>query len=78
MTAGLDVLYYGFPGKANLTYLGWSTIALLKTNGRNILLDTGGSGARAMLIQALEDRGMSADDIDGVFLSHLHFDHGCV
>jgi glyoxylase-like metal-dependent hydrolase (beta-lactamase superfamily II) len=38
-------------------------------------VDTGGHGARLWLIQALKDRGVSCNDIDSVFLTHLHFDH---
>jgi N-acyl homoserine lactone hydrolase len=71
----VDVLFYGFPGKANNTFLGWSTIALVKTAGKNILVDTGGAGARPMLLQALKERGLEPHNIDCVFLSHLHFDH---
>jgi len=71
----IDVLFYGFPGKASNTFLGWSTIALLRSEKRLCLVDTGGHGARLWLLQALKDRGLSCDDIDSVFLTHLHFDH---
>lgn len=71
----VDVLYYGFPGKGSNTFLGWSTIAILKSAGKHVLIDTGGSGARPMLLDALKDRGLTPDDIDYVFLTHLHFDH---
>jgi len=71
----IDVLFYGFPGKGSNTYLGWSTIALLKSEGKKVLVDTGGSGARPMLLEALEERGLRPYDIDYVFLTHLHFDH---
>ncbi len=75
MSPLVDVLYYGFPGKASNSFLGWSTIALVKAEGKTILVDTGGSGARPMLIQALSERGLRTSDIDYVFLTHLHFDH---
>lgn len=75
MPVEIDVLFYGFPGKANNTFLGWSTIALLRTKDNLCLVDTGGHGARPMLLQALKDRGLSCGDIDSVFLTHLHFDH---
>ncbi|MDR1731500.1 MAG: MBL fold metallo-hydrolase [Synergistaceae bacterium] len=71
----IDVLYYGFPGKASNTFLGWSTIALLKGKDRLCLVDTGGHGARLWLLEALKERHLSCDDIDSVFLTHLHFDH---
>ena len=75
MSVHPEILFFGFPGKANNTFLGWSSIALLQSNGVNCLFDTGGHGARPNLIRALEDRNLSLNDIDIVFLSHLHFDH---
>jgi glyoxylase-like metal-dependent hydrolase (beta-lactamase superfamily II) len=71
----IDVLFHGFPGKASNTFLGWSTIALLRSEKKLCLVDTGGHGARLWLLQALKDRGLSPNDIDSVFLTHLHFDH---
>jgi glyoxylase-like metal-dependent hydrolase (beta-lactamase superfamily II) len=71
----IDVLFYGFPGKGSNTFLGWSTIALLRSEDRLCLVDTGAHGARLWLLQALEERGISCDAIDSVFLTHLHFDH---
>ncbi|MCL2205055.1 MAG: MBL fold metallo-hydrolase [Treponema sp.] len=71
----IDVLYNGFPGKASNTFLGWSSIILLRSEKRNCLVDTGAHGARLWLLQALKDRGLSCADIDSVFLTHLHFDH---
>ena len=71
----IDVLYNGFPGKASNTFLGWSSIILLRSEKRICLVDTGGHGARLWLLQALKDRGLSCADIDSVFLTHLHYDH---
>ncbi|GHV35775.1 hypothetical protein FACS1894187_09220 [Synergistales bacterium] len=73
--ATIDVLFHGFPGKASNTFLGWSTIALLKTEKRLCLVDTGGHGARLWLLEALKARGLGCGDVDSVFLTHLHFDH---
>jgi glyoxylase-like metal-dependent hydrolase (beta-lactamase superfamily II) len=71
----IDILYNGFPGKASNTFLGWSTIALLRSGTELCLVDTGGHGARLWLLQALKERGLTCGDIGSVFLTHLHFDH---
>jgi len=75
MGNGIDVIFTGFPGKAEQTYLGWSTVALVHTNEGPLLVDTGGHGARPFLIRALAERGLRCEDIGHVFLTHLHFDH---
>ncbi len=60
---------------------------LIRKDGRNILVDTGygdkmtdrDRGIYGMsgstILGSLSDRGVSAEDIDLVILSHLHFDH---
>ncbi|MDR3127919.1 MAG: MBL fold metallo-hydrolase [Bifidobacteriaceae bacterium] len=75
MTVEIDVLYNGFPGTASNSFLGWSSITLLRSQDRLCLVDTGAHGARLWLIQALKNRGLECRDIDFVFLTHLHFDH---
>ncbi len=53
----------GVPGRAQ-------NCTLLETSDNTILLDAGpGCGAR------LRERGLSACDIDAVYVSHLHLDH---
>ena len=71
----VDVLLTGFPGSSNKTSLGISSVALAKTAGHTILLDTAGFGARGMLLNELEKRKLTPSDIDMVLVSHLHFDH---
>lgn len=75
MKPRVKVLLPGFPGKADLSYLGWSTVCLVETENKRILFDTGGQGARTQLLAALEACGLVPADIDMVFLSHLHYDH---
>jgi N-acyl homoserine lactone hydrolase len=70
-----EVLFYGFPGKSNITYLGWSTVGVLRRPGRIMLLDSSSAAARPMLIDALKNRNIDIGDVTDVFLSHLHFDH---
>jgi N-acyl homoserine lactone hydrolase len=40
-----------------------------------ILFDTAHTGRRRALLRALEDMGLTVDDIDVVVLSHAHWDH---
>jgi glyoxylase-like metal-dependent hydrolase (beta-lactamase superfamily II) len=70
-----DVLIPGFPGRTPRGFLGWSTTVLLRTPEGYALFDTGGSGDRPGLLQALAERGIERKDIRTVILSHLHFDH---
>lgn len=71
----VEVLLGGFPGKADIAFLGWSTVALIRFHHVNMLFDTGAHGARPVLIEKLSGFGLSTNDITHVFLSHLHFDH---
>lgn len=71
----VDVLFSGFSGKMEDCALGWGTFALIKREGVNILLDTGGVGLRTNFSKILGKHGVKAKDIDIVLLTHLHFDH---
>lgn len=72
----IDVLIHGFPGRAVCHGgLGWSTIALLRGQGRTILLDTGAFGVRKPLRRQLLERGVAPEDVTDVVLTHLHYDH---
>lgn len=73
--ASYDVLIQGFPGRTPRGYLGWSTTVLLQTSEGHALFDTGASGDRPGLLEALAKRGIERKDIRTVILSHLHFDH---
>lgn len=70
-----EILMPGFPGRSQRGFLGWSTIVLLRTPMGYALFDTGGSGDRPGLMQALRQRGIEEDEIATIVLSHLHFDH---
>lgn len=72
----VDVLIQGFPGKAVCHGgLGWSTITLLRGQGRTILVDVGAFGVRRPLQQQLAAHGVSPDQVTDVFLTHAHYDH---
>ncbi|NVO12558.1 MAG: MBL fold metallo-hydrolase [Rhodoplanes sp.] len=72
----LDVLVQGFPGKAVCHGgLGWSTIALLRSQERKILIDVGAFGIRKPLAKLLAAHDVRADQITDVVLTHAHYDH---
>ncbi len=72
----IDVLVQGFPGKAVCHGgLGWSTIALLRSAERKILIDVGGFGIRKPLAKQLQAAGVAPSDITDVVLTHAHYDH---
>jgi N-acyl homoserine lactone hydrolase len=72
----LDILVQGFPGKAVCHGgLGWSTIALLRSADRAILIDVGAFGIRKPLEKQLGAHGLTAADITDVVLTHAHYDH---
>ena len=51
----------------------WGFSALVETNGKKILFDTGGSGA--ILLSNMQQLGISPNAIGDIFISHAHFDH---
>jgi N-acyl homoserine lactone hydrolase len=72
----IDVLVQGFPGRAVCHGgLGWSTIALLRSETRNILIDVGAFGIRKPLAKQLMAVGIAPADITDVVLTHAHYDH---
>lgn len=72
----VDLLVIGFPGKSVCHGgLGWSTIALLRGHGRNVLIDTGPIGMRKLLIAKLKGLGLQPGEITDVLLTHSHHDH---
>ena len=72
----IDILAQGFPGKSICHGgLGWSTIALLRSDTRKILIDVGAFNARKPLERQLRDLKIAPDDITDVVLTHAHYDH---
>jgi N-acyl homoserine lactone hydrolase len=72
----LDVLVQGFPGKAICHGgLGWSTITLLRSQERTLLIDVGAFGIRKPLQKQLKAHGIAPEDITDVVLTHAHYDH---
>ena len=62
---------------SNRGAMGWCNISIVRAPGRTILFDTGSNDDRAELCAELERMEIGIDEIDTVFLSHLHYDHCC-
>lgn len=70
-----EILLAGASFKLEGAFLGLCNVVLVTVGERRMLFDVGHYSTRPALLAALEQRGLTPDDIDGVFLSHLHFDH---
>ena len=73
--ATLSIITYGFSFMSDQGAVGYSTVSLLETGNRHILIDTGPASRRAWVYKALQDRNLGPEDIDTVVLTHLHWDH---
>ena len=72
----IDIVVQGYPGKAVCHGgLGWSSIVLLRGQGRVALVDVGSFGIRKTLIDRLTERGLKPADVTDVILTHSHHDH---
>jgi len=72
----VDVLIQGFPGRAICHGgLGWSTVTLIRGEGRTILLDVGAFGMRKPLERRLKECSVVPEDVTDVVLTHAHYDH---
>lgn len=75
MLTQFDILVTGSSVGLTNGFIGWSSIVLVKSGNTRILYDCGHHVTRTALIAALAERGLTPEDIDILFLSHLHFDH---
>jgi N-acyl homoserine lactone hydrolase len=71
----LDLLIPGLPAKADHFLFGICSVMLLRDGKRTILFDTGPFRVRPTLVAALAAHGLAPEQIDTVFVSHLHWDH---
>lgn len=69
----IDLLTKVFPGKSSAGALGLSTCALIRTGDHKILFDTAAHGVIKILQASLAELGVEPEDIDIIFLSHLHY-----
>jgi N-acyl homoserine lactone hydrolase len=73
-----DVLVQGYPGTTTTHGgLGWATVSLLRGHGEALIVDTGSYGYRTVLLERLADLGLTPQDVTGVLVTHLHWDHVC-
>jgi N-acyl homoserine lactone hydrolase len=73
-----DVLVQGYPGTTTRHGgLGWATVSLLRGQGQTLIVDTGSYGYRTVLVERLGEFGLDPDDVTGVLVTHLHWDHVC-
>lgn len=49
--------------------------ALLESEGHRVLIDPGPGSTLETLQRELQARGVSANDLDAIFLTHIHLDH---
>lgn len=72
----IEIVVQGFPGKAVCHGgMGWSTVVLIRGEGRLALVDTGSFGMRRMLRERLAEHGVKPADVTDVILTHSHYDH---
>ncbi len=69
----ITVLIEGYATQLDNGWKASSTTCLVTSGDVNIITDPGCN--REVLLQALEQEGLTTDDIDFVFLSHRHPDH---
>jgi glyoxylase-like metal-dependent hydrolase (beta-lactamase superfamily II) len=72
--ATIDLLLQGFSLGSNQGNLAFCGVTLVEGT-RRILVDVAHNGRRQLLMERLQERGLSFDDIDYVFLTHAHWDH---
>ncbi len=69
----IKVLIEGYAKKIKNGWIANSTVTLVKSNGKNIIVDPGCN--RGKLINALKKENLRPSDIDYVLLTHDHTDH---
>ncbi len=69
----VKVLINGYAKKIKDGWLASSTVTLVKTNNKNIIVDPGCN--RKRLIKELAKNNLKTKDIDFVLLTHSHTDH---
>lgn len=65
----------GKPFQTEFGIVGYSTVVLIRENGRNILYDCGQRGCALQLKEGLAAAGITPGEVTDVVISHLHFDH---
>lgn len=71
----IETVLQGFGVRSDQGTLGFCGVNLLRDGDRNILVDVGHVGRRALLLERLKERTLAPADIDAVVLTHAHWDH---
>lgn len=71
----IDLINYGMNGKGDHFLCGITTMALIRDENFIMLVDTGSFRSRDHILKAIEQRGLTVDDITHVFITHCHWDH---
>lgn len=72
----IDIIVQGYPGKSVCHGgLGWSSVVLLRGNGRIALIDAGNFGMRKLIIERLAARNLAPGEVTDLILTHSHYDH---
>ncbi len=72
----IDILVQGFPGKSVCHGgLGWSSVVLMRRQGRIALIDCGTFSMRSLIIDGLAKHGLKSADVTDLLLTHSHWDH---
>ena len=69
----IKVLIEGYAREIETGWIASSTVTLVNSNGKKIIVDPGCS--RPRLLKALAENGLETSDIDFVLLTHNHADH---
>lgn len=69
----IKILIEGYARQIKNGWLASSTTTLVKSNGKNIIVDSGCN--REKLLEALKKENLKVEDIDFVLLTHNHLDH---
>ena len=65
----------GKPFMTEFGIVGYSTVVLIREEGRNILFDCGQRGCALQFVEGLAAAGITPGEVTDVVISHLHFDH---
>jgi len=73
--AEVKILITGEHEKKENILIAHSTISLIKSENKNILVDTGSFGDKEKLISALKKENLKPEDIEIIISTHNHLDH---
>lgn len=69
----VKVLIEGYAKEIKGGWLASSSTTLIQSNSKNIVVDPGTN--RKLLLEKLQENGLTTEDIDYVFMTHYHPDH---